>query len=629
MNRIKIMSEALANKIAAGEVIERPAAVVKELVENALDAESKRIHIEVEEGGIKRIQVTDDGLGMSRSDSRLAFERHATSKLHSERDLFRINSLGFRGEALASIKAVANVNLWTWDGEEPQGTFLKVEEGKIVEVEDAPLRRGTRIEVMDLFYNTPARYKYLKSIATELSHITDIIHRLALARPDVAFTLSHNGRQLLATAGNGDQLAVLANIYGHQVARNMIPFQGEHIDFSVSGFLSRPEITRSNRQFMTVIINGRYVRHHPLHQTILRAYRTLLPVNRYPLVLLNIKLDPRLVDVNVHPAKLEIRLSKEGELLTWLEEVLKKALLGEPLIPHPLSAPKGRRTLAGKPKSVQGSFDLRLPTSHWQKGADYLTKEKQMKQIFHLEEPTRPYAPEERTERDEEGTPQSLPPAVELEQSSSEGERGVFDEEAAQEGQSPLPLLSPLGQLHGTYILAQSEEGLYMIDQHAAQERIWYEHFLEKLNQEEQSVQMLAVPLVLEFTAAEALLIEQRLEIFKQLGLIVEHFGHHAYMVRAYPVWFPKEEAESFLREVIHHLLTHQGKLDWTVLRDDLAKMACKKAIKANRYLTKQEMEALLEDLRRCQNPYTCPHGRPITVLLSKYEIEKMFKRVM
>ena len=636
------MSEALANKIAAGEVIERPAAVVKELVENAIDAASQRIHIEVEEGGIKRIRVTDDGWGMSRTDSQLAFERHATSKLKSERDLFRIHSLGFRGEALASIKAVANVKLWTWDGEEAQGTFLRVEDGKIMEVGDAPLRRGTIVEVLDLFYNTPARFKYLKSVATELSHITDIIHRLAMAHPEVAFKLTHNGRQLLSTAGNGDQLAVLASIYGYQVARNMIPFQAEHLDFAVSGFLSKPELTRSNRQFMTVIINGRYIRHYPLLQTILKAYRTLLPVNRFPLVLLNLKMDPQLVDVNVHPAKLEIRLSKEGELLPWLEAELRKALLNETLIPNPLSLPKGKKREARPSKSVQQTFDLHLPpptererTAPDRSKTGYHLDEKSLSpQPLHLEEASTPYASGDLTEKmsreKEEGKASSL---TALPTSSAgdmeKGGKVKLPQEDQNEGKKSIPFLSPLGQLHGTYILAQNEEGLYLIDQHAAQERILYERLQEQLSQGAQPVQMLAVPLVLEFTAAEALLIEQRLEIFKQLGLMVEHFGHHAYMVRAYPAWFPKEQGEAFIREVIDHILSQEGKIDWTILRDDLAKMACKKAVKANRYLTQQEMERLLEDLRSCQNPFTCPHGRPVTILLSKYEIEKMFKRVM
>lgn len=652
MNRIRIMSEELANQIAAGEVIERPASVVKELVENAIDAQSSAIQVDVEEGGIKRIQVTDNGCGMSRADSQLAFERHATSKIKTERDLLRISSLGFRGEALPSIAAVAKVNLQTWDGQEKEGTRLTVDKGSIVDIQDAPLRQGTVVEVTDLFYNTPARYKYLKSISTELSHIIDYMNRLAMAHMDIAFRLTHNGRQLLTTSGKGDARSVLAHIYGYQVAQRMIPFKADHIDFSVSGLLSRPEETRANRHFITVIINGRYVKHYGLHQAVLRAYHTLLPINRYPIALLNITMDPVLLDVNVHPAKLEIRLSKEKELLEWLENKMKTALFSQVLIPQSFSSSAPVKKKRVKSAEVtQPSFDLHLPrdtdkkdeesslpsSDKWSDHTVELTRDKTVELLREkndqIKEPHQPY-PLPHAEQSVTAPKAPLssnaeqPAACDADQSLSPVDLNA-EKEQAQPQKERIPFLSLIGQLLGTYILAQNEDGLYLIDQHAAQERIWYEYFLDQLNQTEQPVQMLAVPIVLEFTAQEAVLLEKQLPVLQEAGLQIENFGHHAYMVRSYPVWFPEQNPEGLIREIIDFVIHYKGNLSEVSFRKDIAQMACKQAIKANRYLTQEEMEALLEKLRECSNPYTCPHGRPITVKLSKYEIEKMFKRVM
>ena len=647
MPNIQIMDSNLSNQIAAGEVVERPASVVKELCENAIDAKSNIIEVHIEDGGLNKIKVIDNGSGMSREDAILAFERHATSKLKSERDLSRIQTLGFRGEALPSISAVSKVRLQTWDGAEEAGTTLEVEEGSIRQTADAPLRQGTVIEVSDLFYNTPARYKYLKTIHTELSHITDFVNRLALAHPSIAFTLRHNGRTIFKTSGNGRRIGVIASIYGLNTTKQMIPFSATHIDFDMEGYLGKPECSRSNRSHISVFINGRYIKHYPLTQAIIRAYQTLLPVHRYPIVVLAVNTDPTLLDVNVHPSKLEIRLSKEKEMIEWIEDELQRTLQQQQLIPQPLAEMNRKKERSPR----QASFDFRLP----QQGQDF-TDEKhsrddqqtehqqtelqqtghqqtEHKQFHHqlarqnqkVRENTLHFSIEKALQSplSEDSLPESN--RTEINQPEEKQQR-----KGATEAAERLPLLFPMAQLHGTYILAQNENGLYLIDQHAAQERIWYERYIRQLDQPEKTSQELGLPFVFEFTPAEDHLIQEHVQLIEKTGLILEPFGHHAYRVRSHPSWFPAGEEESLVREIIGFITERKKEMDWSTLRDDVAKlMSCKQAIKANRYLTLKEMEALLEELRQTANPFTCPHGRPITVLLTKYEIEKMFKRVM
>lgn len=599
---IQIMNEHLSNKIAAGEVVERPASVVKELVENAIDARSTIIEVFVEEGGLGKIRVVDNGEGMDREDASMSFERHATSKVKTDRDLFQISTLGFRGEALPSIAAVARVLLQTWNGQEDIGTQVLIQGGTIKETSDAALRKGTIIEVSDLFYNTPARYKYLKTIHTELSHISDYMNRLALAHPAISFKFVHNGRELLMTNGNGQHLGVISAIYGYNTAKLMIPFQARHIDFEVEGYVGQPELSRSNRQSISIIINGRYIRHYGLNQALTSAYHTRLPIHRYPVAILSIKMDPSLLDINVHPAKLEARLSKDKELIEWLEKELSRVLDQKQGIPQPLQEDKKRRP------------------------------ESNVQQTLHLQLPDRSMKREEIQESVNERLKNSL-----YRVSDDEGNEPVRDQimergsmlETGDEREK-IPLLYPLAQLHGTYILAQNDQGLYMVDQHAAQERIWYEHFYDKLNEPIRANQELLIPIVLEFTSGEYALIHENVEQLEAIGLFLEEFGHHSYIIRSHPQWFPSGDEERLLRDMIQYITEKKGKVEWIVMREKVAiMMSCKQAIKANHHLTREEMEALLEKLRRSSNPFTCPHGRPITVLLSTYDIEKMFKRVM
>lgn len=574
---------------------------------------------------------------MDREDSTRAFERHATSKLLTDQDLFRISTLGFRGEALPSIAAVSKLTLMTWNGIDDVGTRVSIEGGKIKEIEDAPLRQGTSIEVRELFYNTPARYKYLKTIHTELSHISDFLNRMAMAHPEISFTLTHNARELLSTSGNGQLLHVISAIFGTSTAKQMVPFQATHIDFEVKGFLGKPEITRSSKQYLTTIINGRYIKSYALQQAIVAGYQTLLPIHRYPLAILSFSMDPSLLDINVHPSKLEIRISKEQELTAWLEQEIRASLGKEELIPKPLQKRE-------KEKSIQQAIRFQLPVEEvfppsprasveGQQNKNRVPIQEQVKQEGRAMA-ARSLEPRGSVVREEPSPEEYIDTeSIELTNLTNSLAKAADSESIADsytEESEAIPLLAPLAQLHGTYILAQNEQGLYMIDQHAAQERIWYEFFYDKLSHPAQESQELLIPISLDFTSGEFAVLKENLTQLAKIGLFLEEFGHHSYMIRSHPQWFPAGGEEQLIRDMIQRVLEQKGKIEWITFRNEVAiMMSCKQSIKANQYLTHREMEALLEQLRKTSNPFTCPHGRPITVLITKYDIEKMFKRVM
>ncbi|PWA13294.1 DNA mismatch repair endonuclease MutL [Pueribacillus theae] len=609
MNKIAILNEQLSNQIAAGEVVERPASVVKELVENAIDANSTIIKIEVEDGGLQSIRITDNGDGIDKDDCERAFQRHATSKIKHERDLFAIRSLGFRGEALPSIASVSKTDVKTCTGDGP-GTHIEVEAGDIIKKSLANSRKGTEITVSKLFFNTPARLKYLKTVHTELSNISDVVNRLAMAHPEISFQLLHNGKEMLKTNGNNELLQVIASIYGLSVAKKMVPFAKESLDFKISGFLAKPEVTRSNRKAISIFINGRYIRNYAISNAIIDGYHTLLPIGRFPIVIIHIKMDPSLIDVNVHPSKLEARVSKENELNELIRTTIKSAFKQEDLIPEAVQ-PKP------KPKQdVQGSFDFQFRAHEKQQLKNFLKEE-----LFSPSE-------QQKTEK--------IPfPQYEIEEESDENV--VVKETMANEIESQrkssdvkrIPPLYPIGQMHGTYILAQNETGLYLIDQHAAQERIKYEFFREKVGEVTDERQELLVPITFEFSHQEAILIHEKLDLFKRFGIFFESFGDTTFIVRSHPQWFPKGQEENTIRKIVELILEEKNP-DLKKLREDTAiMMSCKLSIKANHFLRNEDMVALLESLRNCIDPYTCPHGRPVLIHFSTYELEKMFKRVM
>lgn len=605
--RIRQLPERLANQIAAGEVVERPASVVKELVENSIDANSKVIKIELREAGLTLIKLTDDGDGISEEDVKRAFLRHATSKIHYDTDLFHIKTLGFRGEALSSISSVSKLTIKTSPGD-IAGTKIYLEGGKIVEETKSDARKGTEITVAELFYNTPARLKYMKSIHTELSHITDMINRYALAQPQIRFEVIHNDKNLFTSTGNGNVLQVIGQIYGMQIARNMFEVEASSLDFEVAGFVAKPESTRSNRNYMTFIINGRYIKSPALSFAVMRAYDTLLPRHRYPIVVLSITLDPILVDVNVHPTKLEVRLSKEKELVSLIEEMIRKQFRQATLIPE------AAKQYKEKAVTSQDTFDFKPyqnqteQTNHQQTNPEFDTS--------HLREPFIPVAPVVPIDQ-----------VIEPEPIGNYHEQSDTSHEQANDNR--IPALYPIGQLQGTYILAQNDLGFYMIDQHAAQERIKYEFFKKKLGTPINEVQDLLIPITFEFTLDEMILIERQLDKLAETGLFLEQFGQQTYAIRSFPNWFPKGLEEEIVRDMIEQVIK-DGNISVEKQREEVAiLMSCKQSIKANHYLNETEMTRLLADLRLTTDPFTCPHGRPVIIQFTTYEIEKMFKRIM
>lgn len=618
MGKIIQLDDRLSNKIAAGEVVERPASVVKELVENAIDAGSTVIEVEVEEAGLGKIRILDNGDGISEEDVLMAFQRHATSKIKNDDDLFRIRTLGFRGEALPSIASVSRFEMKTSTGE--VGSRVVFEGGVLQVHEAAAARKGTDIVVTDLFFNTPARLKYLKTVHTELGNITDIMNRLALSHPEVSFRLIHNDRKLLHTTGNGDVRQVLAAIYGVNIVKKMVPISATSLDYKVNGWIALPEITRASRNYISTMINGRFIKNYPLVKAVQEGYHTLLPIGRYPIVLLSVEMDPILVDVNVHPSKMEVRLSKEQELNQLVTDAIKKVFKSQELIPSGFIQPEKKE----KPQSEQTFFEL-----------DHVVeKEIPVERTVFTESIFREPFTTEKVEviqrpvsmvKEEPLTPVKMETVGELEIE----EEIVVERDHLQESKMRIPPFYPIGQMHGTYILAQNEKGLYIIDQHAAQERIKYEYFREKVGDVQSELQELLVPITLEYSTDEALKILEHQHELERVGVFLESFGHNSFILRSHPQWLPKGEEKELMEEMIEQLL-HMKKVDIHKLREEAAiMMSCKASIKANHHLRQDEIQALLDELRSTSDPFTCPHGRPIIIHYSTYEMEKMFKRVM
>ncbi|NDI34509.1 DNA mismatch repair endonuclease MutL [Chengkuizengella sediminis] len=637
MGKIHILEEQIANQIAAGEVVERPSSVVKELVENSIDAGSSKIDISIEEGGLQSIRVTDNGSGIEKEDCELAFLPHATSKISSSKDLFQIRSLGFRGEALPSISAVSKMSCITSTLNTGLGYQIVNEGGVLKTIGETRASKGTDITVKELFYNTPARLKYVKTIQTELSHISDFIYRLALAYPKIRFTLTHNGKILLQTLGNGDLLQVIAAIYGRTIAKSMVQVEGSNMDYNLSGFIAKPEMTRSNRSAISLIINGRYIRNPFLNKAILNSYHTLLPIHRYPICVLHIQMNPTLLDVNVHPAKLEVRFSKEKELMMFLEQEIRKLLQQQILIPA-AKEPKKDKTVVIQEKlnlysNHKANDNSTTKESGFMNTNDGLLTDtnsnKQNPMDDDLDHHHKQYDRPKYNTNDDKGyvrtnnktSREAVNQLISSQNQSKEEQLG---------GLPDFPKLHPIGQMHGTYVIAQNETGLYLIDQHAAHERINYEYYYQKFGNPEPVSQELLLPITLEFTPSEVEVLKDRLHYFEQVGVQLEFFGGKAFRVSSYPYWFPEGEEKEIIIEMAEWLLSEKKAIDIAKLREKSSILcSCKASIKANQYLSTSEIEALLDKLIDCRNPYTCPHGRPIVISFSTYELEKMFKRVM
>lgn len=596
MNKIKVMNDVLANKIAAGEVVEKCVSVVKELVENSVDAGSTEIKIEVVEAGTKLIKVVDNGSGMSKEDALLAFQRHATSKLYDEMGLFRISSLGFRGEALPSIAAVSKVELKTSTGK--VGTKIIIDGGRLIKQEASDARRGTEIMVENLFYNTPARLKYLHSLYSELANICEYVNKMALSYPEIKFKLTSDDKVLLNTDGSGNLLKVIKEIYGSDVARRMRKISVFNDDYDVDGFVSLPEVTRSTRTHMVTLVNKRVVRNAELNRAINDAYHTYKPETRYPIVVLNINTDPSLIDVNVHPAKLDIKFSNFEDLKELIKAGIKSVLDKGLLIPK-----VEKKDNVEKPKIEEMQLNLERKNVIENETIDYTLFDDDMYSV------NEELQIEEKKKEDEQE------------------DKKFYNEEKKK---VIMPEMYPIGLAKGTYIICHNELGIYLIDQHAAKERINYEGYKKAFgNPNESSIKML-VPLILDFPSNEFIIIKQNLDVLRNMHFDISEYGNNSFIVKEHPTWLKQGYEEESIKKILEVLISEEKNFSIEKFREKAAIMlSCKMAIKANMNISLKEMEALIDDLRRCENPYTCPHGRPTTIFFSNYELEKMFKRAM
>ncbi|MBS9334874.1 DNA mismatch repair endonuclease MutL [Fructobacillus sp. M1-13] len=709
MAKIHELSDLIANQIAAGEVIERPASVVKELVENAIDANASQVDVVVDQAGLDLIKVIDNGQGIPGDQVPLAFVRHATSKIENRHDLFKVMTLGFRGEALPSIASVSDVTLQTKTADAENGFTYQVKGGQVVQESPAPGRLGTIVSVRNLFYNTPARLKYLKKPQTELSLIVDVVNHLALANPKTALTLTHNGKTLVKTAGNGDLRQVLAAIYDRKTAEKMVGFAGQSEHFKVSGYLTLPEQTRASRSYLAVLVNHRFVKNFSVSNAIIKGYGSKLMVGRFPIGAVSIELDPLMVDVNVHPQKAEIRLSEQGELTDLLTAVVANRLSEENLIPdalenlgqqseelkHPgMAAPAldsvaekslsdSQGKLAGKKPSagqfaavndsglnaskraiklselpaiaVDDQAVIQLTDKAYLQDAAVLVFAKRYQDegfIEPFEEMEASGAVFEAEETAELGTVNPFESANKVAEPMATYEAAsdamiTAEEPAApakkikvenvdldvddqQEDINPqgFPKLDYIGQMHGTFLFAQDKDKLYLIDQHAAQERLNYEFYRKQVGEVSDNQQVLLQPLMLNYSTADVLKILDVKELLAEVGLAIEEFGPNTIALYEHPTWMKADQLSDTVKEMIDWILSGE-KLTVAAFREKAAiMMSCKRAIKANWHISDDEARRLLADLAKAENPYNCPHGRPVLTAFTLTEMERMFKRI-
>ena len=591
MSKIKVMDEILANKIAAGEVVKKTMNVVKELVENAIDAESDEIKIELIDSGVKEVRVTDNGIGMDKEDATLAFSRHATSKLKNLDDLFNIESLGFRGEALPSIASVSNIELKTSNGK--TGTYLTLSGGKDMHVEDSDLQQGTTITVKDLFYNTPVRLKYLKNLYVELANITEYVNKMALSYPNIKFTLINNDKVLLDTDGKGDLRKVIYQIYGADITKKMVEVSGENDDYYIHGYISYPEMTKSNRNSITTLVNGRVIKNNELNKIIIDAYHTYIPKDKFPIIVLNIDVDPILIDINIHPTKMDIKFSKMDTLKDLVFDMVSKELKHLTLIP----------TIATRSEEALRETTIPLYKAF---------KKEEVAPGPTYEETMLDFSVSENT-----ATPEERDNINEVKEEQVESQK--------EESPRIKPMI-PRGIVYSTYIIAENEDGMYIIDQHAAAERINYEKVLKSLKEKVIPIDLL-IPIKIELASNEFLIVRNHLDTLKEYGFEVEEFGMNTIIIRSHPNWIPDDIAEECIRKVVDIIISKENfDFDQFVWRM-AATMACRMSVKANDYLSYDDQIWLLDTLRSCENPFTCPHGRPTIITYTKYDLEKLFKR--
>ena len=667
-NRINLLDEITINKIAAGEVVERPASIVKELVENSIDAGADRIIIEVENGGKSLIKITDNGCGIPSSEVKKCFLRHATSKIDKIDDLFNLFTLGFRGEALASICAVSKLEMTTKFEDEAVGTKITLVGGNVESKEAVGANTGTSIVIKDLFFNTPARKKFLKTDHAELMNITDIVNKLAIGYPSVKFRYLNAGKLMVNTPGDGKLLSAVRSIYSRETAENLIEINYDCSLFKIDGYIGNNNIYRSNRNLQHVYINGRFVKSKILYDAIANAYKSIIPINKHAICFINLHLDPDKVDVNIHPGKIEVKFEKENEIKLEIMEYLRAKLLKESLIGKYETFDRVPKDRAVKQEIKPIDLSDEVDVNSFIKLDDFEEKKKNLEGKHKKEVKPKSEVKSKANESDNSslknsnatnknyshgfsryndnkdidnkisyyGNAKNLEEINKISETESQmaftADGAILDSKKRddiekKEAGFSLKYYKVVGVIFDTYIVLQKGESMYLMDQHAAHERVLFERYMNAFHKREVHMQMLLDPIVLELSSVDMLRVEKNIDVFKNFGFEVEIFGMNNILIRGVPNLFGTPQSEKFILELIDNIDKISNNYD---LKDDrFAVMACKSAIKANDRIQNIEIESLFRQLEKCENPYTCPHGRPTMVEISKVEIEKMFKRIM
>lgn len=655
MPKIQLLDEQTIDQIAAGEVVERPSSVVKELVENAVDAKASAVTVEIKEGGMSLIRITDNGQGIPKEQVPTAFLRHATSKILTVQDLLCVGTLGFRGEALSSIAAVSQVELITKQACELAGTRYVLEGSKEISIEDVGAPNGTTFLVKNLFYNTPARKKFLKSPQTEASYINSMMEHLALSRPDISFQLIVNNQPKLHTNGNSKLMDIIYHIYGRDIAKALLPVDYKHELFHLSGYIGKPQVLRGNRNFETYFVNGRYIKNPLITKSIEDAYQGYQMKHQYPFTVLSIAMEPELIDVNVHPAKLEVRFKSGREIYEALTEAIRSAIEHKDIIPQ-VEGSEHKKKQEQKPAEERGPEPFE--TKRLEEIAEAVRKDSPYEPKYShtslpaarhqdkiLEEAAVSKQPDKILE--ETVSKQSDKKLEDMQSDTGQEKDGQFSYTASSYGDSQLSLAEDssyhadfiqeakrrnymiIGQLFHTYWLVQVEDELFIIDQHAAHEKVLYEQMMHRLSEKEFTSQQVSPPVVITMTMQEEALFHQYESQFTKIGFEVESFGGKEYSIRAVPANLYQLDSKQLFLDMLDGLSQENGRRTPELVLEKIASMSCKAAVKGRQHISRAEAEALIDDLLKLENPYNCPHGRPTIVAMSRTEIEKMFKRIV
>ncbi len=622
---IQVLNQETINKIAAGEVIERPSSVVKELVENAIDAGATAVTIEIKDGGISFIRITDNGSGISKDDIPMAFLRHSTSKIKSIEDLMNVSSLGFRGEALSSIAAVSQVELITKTADDFTGSRYVIEGGNEISLEEVGAPDGTTFIVRNLFYNTPVRRKFLKTAATEAGYVNALIEHLSLSHPDISFRFINNNQNKLHTSGNMNLKDIIYGVYGRDITSNLMEISGKTQDVEITGFIGKPVICRGNRGYENYYINGRYIKSSIITKAIEEAYKGYIMPHNYPFTAIHFKINPSIMDVNVHPTKMELRFSKNEFVYRFVLETVKECL--------------ANRELAARVK-LTDSKPYQAPRIEPPRESFYNSTESSVKQKNVNENQTTGFI---KNTTDYTKMPQTrLPEPFEIKRSAEmvKEDKKIYEAEKKQEAEQlsmfDTPLMSEkakadyriIGQLFETYWLIEYEDKFYMMDQHAAHEKILYERFMNHLKVKDMDTQMIMPPVIIELNMQQEDAYKRNKQAFSRLGFEIEEFGGNAYKVTGLPAGLPNINLKQMLIDMIDGL-TDDNSTDLDIITERVATMSCKAAVKGNNKLSFEEAKELIEELMQAENPYNCPHGRPTLIVMSKYEVERKFKRIL